>query len=113
MRGPFGAVRRWWKDDNGNVNGIGRGDKPRTEPAFPLGHKPLAAQREAPSPEPPWLAQLDREGIPRSLNYPATSLGRLVDQAADRFGDLPALIYNNSRLSYAELARRIHRLAGW
>src|SRR5438552_13828803 len=109
MRGPFDGMRRWWKESNGNGNGGGNG---HTEAPISLRRKPPTMPAKAPPPEPPWLAQLDREGIPRTLHYPATSLGRLVDQAADRFGDLPALIYNNSRLSYAELVRRINRMAG-
>src|SRR3954469_23244425 len=100
MRGPFGAMRRWCKESNGNGNGhrhdngnghrlgangaaehgAGAGDGPALE----------APRPEAPPPEPPWFAQLDREGIPRTLHYPTTSVGRLVDQAADRFGDRPA-----------------------
>src|SRR5439155_16033776 len=37
---------------------------------------------------------------------------RIVDQAADRFGALPALIYNNRRISYDELLSRVNRMAG-
>lgn len=90
-------------------NGDGRH---RGMPAAPT---PAAvdAARPVPGPcEPPWLAQLDRAGIPRSLRYPTTTLGRILDQAADRFADNPALVYNDTRWTYRELLARANRVAG-
>jgi long-chain acyl-CoA synthetase len=112
MRNRFDAMFRWWKESNGhshrNGNGRHNGDvhdyhMPATasDPALPV----IPA-------EPPWLAQLDQAGIPRTLRYPNTTLGRLVDQAADRFGDSVALVYNSKRWTYHQLLARINRLAG-
>src|SRR5205814_2412039 len=44
--------------------------------------------------------------------YPTTSLGRIIDHAAERFGDVPALVYNNTRIDYRELLARVNRMAG-
>src|SRR5881394_110442 len=105
MRGPFDAMRRWWKESNGNGNGTGSatgnghaaGGNGHTAPHSPHSeHTPAAAPEPAPPPEPAWFAQLDREGIPRTLRYPTTTLSRIVDQAADRFGDVIALVYNHN-----------------
>ena len=87
--------RWWWK--NGEVA------RALPEPA-PL---PVAAPTEA-----PWLKALDAAGIPRTLNYPSMTLGRLIDQCADRFGDVTALIYNSKRWSYRELLEQVNRMAG-
>jgi long-chain acyl-CoA synthetase len=106
MRGPFDVMLRWWKDNgHGNGHGNGRGD---ASPAV----REQSAPRLLPAPEPPWLAQFDREGIPRSLRYPTTTLGRLLDQSADRFGDIPALVYNETRWTYHALLARVYRMAG-
>ena len=105
MRGRLKAMLRWWKESNGNGNG-------KDAPSATVARIAPPPAKPAPPPEPPWLAQLDREGIPRSLRYPTTTLGRIVDHAAERFGDVPALIYNNQRLSYSELLARINRMAG-
>jgi non-ribosomal peptide synthetase component E (peptide arylation enzyme) len=61
---------------------------------------------------PPWLAQLDRAGIPRTLVYPATTLARMFDQTADRFGSAPALIYMGKQWTYRELLAQVNRFAG-
>src|SRR5262245_46536770 len=97
MRLWRGAIGRGSGPDSGNGHGHAKGN----------GN--AAATTEAPTPreetrpvEPPWLAQLDRDGIPRSLHYPTTTLARLVDQAAERFGDQPALIYNQKRWIYRD-----------
>jgi long-chain acyl-CoA synthetase len=125
MRGPFDAMRRWWKEGNGSGNGHAQGNDSvhggggNGRAALPGSERDKASasaadspRLEAPPVEPAWFAQLDREGIPRTLRYPTTSLARIVDQAAERFGDIPALVYNNTRLTYAELLRRINRMAG-
>ncbi len=46
-----------------------------------------------------------------TLHYPTTSLGRVLDQTADRFGDAPAIVYGESRWTYGELLRDVNRLA--
>jgi long-chain acyl-CoA synthetase len=73
-------------------------DTPPTPPEQPL--------------EQPWLAQLDREGIPRTLRYPTTTLARILDQTADRFAELPALLYGEKSWTYRELLARVNRMAG-
>ena len=109
MRGPFNSMFRWWSHPNGHGNGNGGGARitgvEGESPAAP-------AAKHEPSPEPPWLAQLDRERIPRALRYPTTTLGRLIDQAAERFGEVDAIVYNHSRCTYRELLSRVNRAAG-
>jgi len=99
MRGPFDSMLRWFRESNGQANG--NAHLPEPPP-----HDPQ------PAIEPPWLAQLDKEGIPRNLRYPTTTLGRIIDQAAERFGDNPALIYNHETWTYRQLLARVNRLAG-
>lgn len=102
MRAALSTILRWWKAGNGN----GRDHGP--DPSAPgAACDPLAAGSE-----PPWLAQLDREGIPRTLQYPTTTLARILDQAAERFGDVPALLYNQRRWTYRELLAGVNRMAG-
>src|SRR5438105_15724701 len=90
MTGPldFRMIEHWWKSSNGH-----------------------SANHHA-APPPPWLAQLDHFGIPRNLTYPATSLGRILDQTADRFGKAPALIYCDKQWTYRELLAQVNRMAG-
>src|SRR3954467_694444 len=67
----------------------------------------------APSVDPtPWLTQLDKAGIPRHLTYPSTTLARVLDQTADRFGHAPAIFYNDKQWTYAELLAKVNRMAG-
>ena len=122
MGGRFDAMIRWWRvgrasaedspdtlghsgNGNGNSNGNGNGH------SLTVVKEPPMAEVQKPI-EPPWLAQLDREGIPRTLRYPTTTLGRLVDQAAERFGDVTALIYDRKQWSYRELLAEVNRMAG-
>ncbi|MEX0741358.1 MAG: AMP-binding protein, partial [Phycisphaeraceae bacterium] len=53
-----------------------------------------------------------RLGVPRSLNYPSTTLGRLLDQTADRFAESPALIYQDQTWTYQQLLSYTNRIAG-
>lgn len=112
MRAPFNVKLRWWATGNGNAesnaeSGEG-GNGQHRMPAIP--ESPASPQSLA---EAPWLAQLDREGIPRTLRYPSTTLARILDQSADRFGDNLALIYNHKqRWTYRELLERVNRCAG-
>jgi long-chain acyl-CoA synthetase len=108
MRGPFDSMLRWWRVGETEDNGQSRNGESQS-PIFqsvPPPHEDHALD------EMPWLAQLDKEGIPRTLRYPSTTLGRIVDQAAGRFPDNPALIYNHEPWTYRELLLRINRLAG-
>jgi long-chain acyl-CoA synthetase len=107
MRAPFNVMLRWWKENNG---GPIKTDAGVAQPKPPMVADPPAQQVQI---DPPWLAQLDREGIPRTLQYPSTTLARVLDQTADRFGDNPALIYNHKqRWTYRELLDRVNRTAG-
>ncbi|MEO6435995.1 MAG: AMP-binding protein, partial [Tepidisphaeraceae bacterium] len=109
---PFHAVARWWSHrGNGNGNGHGDGDRNGNGHLHPAPHD-APAGTEATLPEQPWLAHLDRERIPRSLHYPTTTLGRLLDQAVERFGDNEAVVYNTSRCTYRDLLIRVNRVAG-
>ncbi|HTL29980.1 MAG TPA: AMP-binding protein [Tepidisphaeraceae bacterium] len=63
-------------------------------------------------PVPPWLLQLDKAGLPRHLIYPSTTLGRVFDQTADRFGNATALIYGEKAWTYSELLAQVNRMAG-
>jgi long-chain acyl-CoA synthetase len=102
--------KRWWSGNGeashsmpepvGNGNG-GAPARPAPAPARP------AAPVEA-----PWLKVLDGAGVPRSLNYPHTTLGRLLDQATERYPDVTALIYNHRRWTYRELLEQVNRMAG-
>ncbi|MCG3178582.1 MAG: Long-chain-fatty-acid--CoA ligase [Phycisphaerae bacterium] len=47
-----------------------------------------------------------------TLNYPATTLGALLDQTADRFADAPAMVYNDHRWSWSQVRAQVDRLAG-
>ncbi len=120
MRSPFDAMFRWWKpvSGNGDVAVAAHNGNGHNQPGANgngSGEADAAADvtiPEAPPAEPRWLAQLDREGIPRTLRYPNTTLARLLDQAADRFGDSPAMVYNLKRWTYRELLAQVNRMAG-
>jgi long-chain acyl-CoA synthetase len=109
MRSPFDAMFRWWRPCNGNGN-----DHVLPEPKVDEAAEAEAVELPAPQApaEPPWLAQLDREGVPRALQYPSTTLARLLDQTSDRFGDATAIVYNLKKWTYRELLAQVNRLAG-
>ncbi|HTU02619.1 MAG TPA: AMP-binding protein [Candidatus Sulfotelmatobacter sp.] len=90
MRGRLGVLLQDWKRNTRD----GRGNRPQES-----------------AEEPPWLAQLDREGIPRSLHYPTTTLDRILQQTADRFGDVPAVVYDSTQYTYRELREHVERMA--
>src|SRR5688500_15138455 len=96
--GAFNRMLQWWKDHDDHKNGQ---TVVETTPAAP------------PSPDSkPWIKQTIAAAIPTTLQYPSTTLGRMLDQTVDRFGDTPALIYSNTRWTYRELQARVNRLAG-
>jgi long-chain acyl-CoA synthetase len=92
--------RWWWKG----------GDASPTLVEIPEQQQPQ--RRVAPPVEAPWLKTLDDAGVPRTLHYPTTTLGRILDHAADRFADVTALIYNHKRWTYSELLEQVNRMAG-
>ncbi|MEZ0263893.1 MAG: AMP-binding protein, partial [Phycisphaerae bacterium] len=97
------SLMRWWgqRDDE---SGDGEGDRP------PRAIEDVLVTPEI-APQEPWLTSVERAGIPRTLTYPSTTLARLLDQTADRFGDAPAVAYQNVRWTYAELLARVNRVA--
>ena len=92
---PIHSMKRWWW--NGEQR-LPSADEPHVAPA--------------PPPEPPWLLQLDRAGIARTLTYPTTTLGRMLDQTADRFGDAPPSSTNTSSGPTANCLAQVNRMAG-
>lgn len=51
-------------------------------------------------------------GAAMTLNYPGATLGRLLDQSAQRYPDNPALTYCDLHWSYRELLEQVNRVAG-
>jgi long-chain acyl-CoA synthetase len=112
MSGLIDSALSWWRSgDSRQVPTTGdRSVVVTTEGVNSPPEKTTAAQDTAT--ESPWLAQLDRLGIPRSLNYPNTSLGKLLDQTADRFGGSLGLTYSGRNWTWTELRDQCNRLAG-
>ncbi len=50
-------------------------------------------------------------GVPTSLDYPDRSLPAMLSHSAARFPSNTAIIFNNKRLTYAELNDQVNRLA--
>ncbi|GAB3483072.1 class I adenylate-forming enzyme family protein [Amycolatopsis cihanbeyliensis] len=50
-------------------------------------------------------------GLPRSLSYPEVPVGSILTGSARRFGDRPAFVHDEQRLSYADLGRAAARFA--
>jgi long-chain acyl-CoA synthetase len=95
------SIRRWWKHE-----------LPVTVELPSNGNGKANGQATAPAAEEPWVEHLERAGIPRSLVYPATTLGRLLEQSADRFGNAIAIVYGATRWTYRELLAQVNRTAG-
>ena len=106
MNLPLHVVRRWWRHNGGPSDG------------HPRGGRLAGLEADAcPSPAPvdasrPWLDVLTSVGVPHTLVYPSTTLGRLLDQSADRFGDAVAMAYNDRTWTYRELLEQVNRVAG-
>ena len=59
----------------------------------------------------PWFASYP-EGVPATLEpYPEKSLYSLLEEAAERFGDRPALAFFGKHVTYAELKRQVERFS--
>ena len=52
-------------------------------------------------------------GLPRSLEYPAVPVGSILRGAARRWGDRLAFVDHEVELTFSELGRRAHAVAGW
>ena len=70
------------------------------------GRAPLSAPARAAHPPP------QEDGPRTALHYPTTTLDRVLDQSADRFGDVPAVMYADLNWTYRDLRDRVNRLAG-
>src|SRR5437763_10864934 len=122
MSGLIDTALGWWRHaeprGEGRENADGRvapANGNGAKPAAPAAATPREPAPPAPAklpPEPVWLKQLDRLGLPRTLVYPTTTLGRLLDQTADRFGPATALVYNNRTWTWQEVKEQTNRLAG-
>lgn len=60
--------------------------------------------------ERPWH-RFYEDGVPPSLEYQQISVPAMLDRAAERFPDRPALVFMNGRLSYAAFKDQVDRLA--
>ncbi len=58
----------------------------------------------------PWHRFYDT-GVPASLRFQDLTLPQWLERAAQRYGDRPALLFLNGRLSYHELKDQVDRLA--
>lgn len=52
-------------------------------------------------------------GLPRSLDYPDVPVGSILRAAVRRWGERPAFIDHDVPLTFTELGRRAHAVAGW
>ncbi|SOE01572.1 class I adenylate-forming enzyme family protein [Blastococcus haudaquaticus] len=52
-------------------------------------------------------------GLPRSLDYPEVPVGSILRAAVRRWGDRTAFIDRDVELTFAEMGRRAHAVAGW
>jgi len=52
-------------------------------------------------------------GLPRSLDYPEAPVGSILRAAVRRWGDRTAFVQHDVPLTFTELGRRAHAVAGW
>ena len=83
---PYARFAPRWRSENDDVN------SPR-----------LLAER-------PWVARYD-QGVPATLAIPPVPLTRLLDLAAQQFGERPALRYLGRTIAYRELLDEVNRFA--
>lgn len=98
---PIVTVRQWWS-----------GGEKLPPPGAGSVSQQIGVEAARHPAEPPWIKHLREARIPRSLVYPSCTLGRTLDQTADRFGDCPALIYNDRQWTYQEFLASANRMAG-
>ena len=58
----------------------------------------------------PWLQHYD-EGVPETLEYPDIPLFGLLDEAANKYPDVPCTIFKGAKISYKEMNEKTDRLA--
>lgn len=113
MIGPIDSVRRWWRHgDVPEASGGANATRIPRDISGQTGASSAGATAPAATSQGPWKETARRIGLPFTLNYPNTTLGRLVDQAAERFGDATALEYGDQRVTYRELRAQVNRMAG-
>jgi len=78
----------------------------------PQADRPPVATAPLPQGPPPWHKVLRAAGVPATLIYPSTTLSRLLDQTADRFGDATSLVYKDRRWTYRQLLSDVNRISG-
>ena len=92
---------------NGKLQGAVKMWRRKLSPGKPNGNgAPAAADADA-----PYMHHYRRQGIPRQLHYPATSISQLLQQSARRFASAPAVIYGDLRWTYGQLHQIVNRLA--
>src|ERR671911_644033 len=69
----------------------------------------MTATQDAPTP----TAHSWPPGLPRSLDYPAVPVGSILRAAVRRWGDRTAFLQHDVPLTFTELGRRAHAVAGW
>src|SRR3954449_6155111 len=52
-------------------------------------------------------------GLPRSLDYPQVPVGSILRAAVRRWGERTAFVQHDVPLTFTELGRRAHAVAGW
>ncbi|MET0763682.1 MAG: class I adenylate-forming enzyme family protein [Blastococcus sp.] len=68
----------------------------------------MTATQSAPAPAAGWPP-----GLPRSLEYPLVPVGSILRAAVRRWGDKTAFVDHDIPLTYEEMGRRAHAVAGW
>jgi long-chain acyl-CoA synthetase len=58
----------------------------------------------------PWTKQYD-EGVPETLEYPDITLIDLLNEAAQKYPDVPCTIFKGAKISYSEMEEKSDRLA--
>ena len=95
MSGPLDMMRNLWRRDSDSV-----------------AHAVHASAISSPSHPCPWRAVTRAAGIPDSLNYCSTTLSRVLDQTAERYGPSIAMVYGERKWTYGQLLADVNRIAG-
>jgi long-chain acyl-CoA synthetase len=73
----------------------------------------MTATQSAPTPAPDRSTTSWPPGLPRSLEYPAVPVGSILRAAVRRWGDRTAFIDHDVALTFEEMGRHAHAVAGW
>ncbi len=58
----------------------------------------------------PWLKYYDK-GVPKSIDYPSTTLQACLDETSARYPDRTSIIFMGRKISYGKLQRLVNRFA--